>query len=101
MSTQTAVEGTPVVIGCSAEGNPTPAITWEFLNETTGLFQVLQNGTYPHVKIVEVSLNNSRVDISGVERSGPKYFVCNATNPFGYSAAATNLTVHGKLHHLC
>ena len=75
-----AVEGSTVVLVCTAEGNPTPHVAWIAPNGT-----VLQNRT-----------TDTNLTLPNVSRHSSGTYQCNATNELGSDSATVNLDVWCK-----
>ena len=75
----TAVEGSTVVLPCTAEGNPTPHVAWIAPDGT-----VLQNQTDTNLTLPNVSRHSSGT------------YQCNATNELGSDSAAVKLDMWCK-----
>ena len=76
----TVVEGSTVVLVCTAEGNPTPHVAWIAPNGT-----VLQNRT-----------TDTNLTLPNVSRHSSGTYQCNATNKLGSDSATVNLDVWCK-----
>ena len=76
----TAVEGSTVVLPCTAEGNPTPHVVWIAPNGT-----VLQNRT-----------TDTNLTLPNVSRHSSGTYQCNVTNELGSDLATVNLDVWCK-----
>ena len=75
-----AVEGSTVVLPCTAEGSPTPHVAWIAPNGT-----VLQNQT-----------SNTTLTLLNVSRHSSGTYQCNATNKVGSDSGTVNLDVWCK-----
>ena len=76
----TAVEGSTVILVCTAEGNPTPHVAWIAPNGT-----VLQNRT-----------TDTNLTLPNVSRHSSGTYQCKATNELGFDSATVNLDVWCK-----
>ena len=76
----TAVEGSTVILVCTAEGYPTPHVAWIAPNGT-----VLQNRT-----------TDTNLTLPNVSRHSSGTYQCNATNKLGSDSATVNLDVWCK-----
>ena len=81
----TVVEGSHVTLPCTAEGNPTPRVTWIAPN---GI--VLQNRT-----------TDTNLTLLNVSRHSSGTYQCNATNELGSHSVTVNLVVWCKYFFLC
>ena len=76
----TVVEGSTVVLVCTAEGSPTPHVTWIAPNGT-----VLQNRT-----------TDTNLTLPNVSRYSSGTYQCNARNELGSDSATVKLDVWCK-----
>ena len=80
----TTVEGSTVVLPCTAEGYPTPHVTWIDPNGT-----VLENRT-----------SDTNLTLPNVSRHSSGTYQCNATNELGSDSATVKLDVWCKFSFL-
>ena len=81
----TVVEGSHVTVPCTAEGYPTPHVTWIAPNGT-----VLQNRT-----------SGINLTLPNVSRHSSGTYQCNATNKLGSHSVIVNLVVWCKYFCFC
>ena len=74
---RTIVEGSTVILVCTAEGNPTPHVVWIAPNGT-----ILQNRT-----------TDTNLTLANVSRHSSGTYWCNATNELGSDSATAVLDV--------